>query len=92
MCCRVVGWVQAALVVRKFLTKNTEIFVMEEPEVSLSNALRRLIQKRFTEKVAEKSNDTKSEPGGGKAGDKSEKQPTSLLASARLNRVSQARG
>ena len=83
---------QAALVVRKFLTKNTEIFVMEEPEVSLSNALRRLIQKRFTEKVAEKSNDTKSEPGGGKAADKSEKQPTSLLASARLNRVSQGRG
>ena len=26
----------------------------EEPEVSLSNALRRLIHKRFTEKVAEK--------------------------------------
>ena len=24
MCCRVVGWVQAALVVRKFLPKNTE--------------------------------------------------------------------
>ena len=64
--------------------------MMEEPEVSLSNALRRLIQKRFTEKVAEKG--PKSLPNVKQKPDQADKQPASLLTAIKLNRENENQG
>ena len=63
---------------------------MEEPEVSLSNALRRLIQKRFEERVTDK--EPKSLPNANSNPDKSQKQPVSLLSAMKLNRENQKSG
>ena len=63
---------------------------MEEPEVSLSNALRRLIQKRFEERVTEKQ--PKSLPNANSNPDKSQKQPASLLSAMKLNRENAVSG